>query len=148
MKLLFLLSAALLWGPVSRAQAIADDQVPPLAFVALQQLHPQARNAKWKRIQDWYQASYLLNNAPRLVRFDSDGEVQATGHDIALDALPVPVQQTLARYYPTRIICQAYEVVNTHTGSLTYEMATCETNFSRTITLTADGRKLPRPRPR
>ena len=147
MKTLVLLLAVLLWGPISHAQVIPDDQVPPLAFVALQQLYPQAQNAKWKRVQGWYQASYTQSNTPRLVRFDINGEVQANGYDIALGALPLPVQHTLATYYPTRTICQAYEIVNTHTGGLTYEMATCETNFSRTITLTGDGRKLPRPRP-
>lgn len=147
MRTFILLLTALLWKPMAHAQAIPDAQVPPLAFVALQQLRPQARNVKWKRVQGWYQASYMQSNAPQLVRFDMNGEVQATGHDIALGALPLPVQHTLATYYPTRTICQAYEVVNTHTGGLIYEMATCETNFSRTITLTGNGRKLPRRRP-
>jgi hypothetical protein len=36
-------------------------------------------------------------------------------------------------------------VTEARTGARTYEVATCETALSRTISLTADGRKIPRP---
>jgi hypothetical protein len=72
--------------------------------------------------------------------------VEATGQDMALSALSAPIQHTLTTYYPTRTFCRAIEVTNARTGGLTYEMATCETAFSRTVTLTANGRKIPRPR--
>jgi hypothetical protein len=79
------------------------------------------------------------------VRFSLDGDVEATGQDMALGALSLPIRHTLATYYPTRTFCRAIEVTNARTGGLTYEMATCETALSRTVTLTANGRKIPRP---
>ncbi len=141
-----MLGAALMPALGAHAQAIPDAQVPPLAHVALQQLYPQAREVKWKRTQGWYQASYTQGLARRLVRFNLNGDVEATGQDMTLSALPVPIRHTLTTYYPTRTICRAIKVTNARTGGLTYEMATCETAISRTITLTANGRKIPRTR--
>ena len=127
-------------------QAIAEAQVPPLAFVALQQRYPQARDVKWKRAQGWYQANYSQYQIHHLARFDINGDVQATGNNMALAALPMPVQHILTTHFPSRKTCQAYKIVNAHTGGITYEMATCESYVSRTITLTADGLKIPHAR--
>jgi hypothetical protein len=124
---------------------MATADVPPLAYGAMFQQYPQARQISWRRFQDWYQASYTQGPARRLVRFSSDGDVEATGQDMALGALSRPIQHTLATYYPTRTFCRAIVVTNARTGGLTYEIATCETAFSRTVTLTANGRKVARP---
>jgi hypothetical protein len=144
-RLLCLLGAALLSGPAARAQAMAVEDVPPLAYGAMFQQYPQARQVAWRRFGGWYQASYTQGPARRLVRFSSNGDVEATGQDMALGALSRPIRHVLATYYSTRTFCRAIEVTNARTGGLTYEMATCETAFSRTITLTANGRKIPRP---
>jgi hypothetical protein len=145
-KILLLLFVALAPRQGLHAQAIAEENVPPLAFGAMLQLYPQARQVKWRRFQDWYQASYTQSQTYRLVRFNASGEVEATGQDMAPSALSLPIKHTLTTYYPTRTICRAVEITNSQTGGLTYEMATCEAAFSRTITLTANGRKIPRPR--
>lgn len=145
MKILWLLWAALVPGHVAQAQAMATAAVPPLAYGAMFQQYPQARQVSWRRFEDWYQASYTQGQARRLVRFSSNGEVEATGQGMALSALSLPTKHTLTTYYPTRTFCRAIEVTNARTGGLTYEMATCETAISRTVTLTADGRKIPRP---
>ncbi|TPG57993.1 chemotaxis protein CheB [Hymenobacter nivis] len=144
-KLLLLLLWLALVPGLARAQAIAVETVPPLAFGAMFRQYPQARQITWRRFQAWYQASYTQGSNRRLVRFSSNGDVEATGQDIALSALSLPIQHTLTTYYPTRTFCRAIEVTNARTGALTYEMATCETALSRTITLTANGRKIPRP---
>jgi hypothetical protein len=146
MKTLLLLFVALMLRQAALAQAIPNDQVPPLAFLALQQLYPQARQVKWKRAQGWYQASYSQNQAYRLVRFNPNGDVEATGTNVAPAALPLPVRRTLTNRYPSRKICQASEITNARNGDLTYEMATCESFVSNTIILTADGLKVPRAR--
>jgi hypothetical protein len=145
-KIVFLL----LWltlgpGLAAHAQALAWADVPPLAYGAMFEQYPQARQISWRRFQDWYQASYTLGLARRLVRFSIDGDVEATGQDMALGALSQPIQHTLAAYYPTRTFCRAIVVTNARTGGLTYEIATCETALSRTVTLTANGRKVARP---
>ena len=144
MKTPLLLFAVLLLGPALRAQSIPDAQVPPLAFVALQQQYPQARNVKWKRAQGWYQASYTQSQVRRLVRFNPNGDVQATGTAVALDTLPLPVRRTLTNRYPSRKICQADQITNAQTRGITYELATCESFISNTIVLTANGLKVPR----
>ena len=122
---------------------MATADVPPLAFGAMFQQYPQARQVTWRRFEAWYQASYSQGPAHRLVRFSSNGDVEATGQDVPLGALSLPIKHTLTTYYPTRTFCRAIEVTNARTGGLTYEMATCETALSRTVTLTADGRKIP-----
>jgi hypothetical protein len=146
MKTALLLLAALLWGQVAPAQGIPDAQVPPLAFVALQKLYPEARHVKWKRAQGWYQASYTQSQAFRLVRFSTNGDVEATGTIVEPSTLPLPVRRTLTNYYPSRIICQAVEITNARTGGITYELATCESFISNTIVLMANGVKVLRPR--
>ncbi|WP_223650594.1 hypothetical protein [Hymenobacter psoromatis] len=146
LKVAFLLLwMALVPGHAAQAQAMATADVPPLAFGAMFQQYPQARQITWRRFEDWYQASYTQSQTYRLVRFNSNGDVEATGQDMALSALSIPIKHTLTTYYPTRTFCRAIEVTNARTGGLTYEMATCETAVSRTVTLTADGRKIPRP---
>jgi hypothetical protein len=144
---LLLVAAALAPGRMAHAQALADAQVPPLPYVAMQRQYPLAQQVTWRRFQSWYQASYAQGPARRLVRFNSNGDVEATGADMALSALSAPIWYTLTTYYPTRTFCRAIEVTNARTGGLTYEMATCETASSRTVTLTANGRKIPRARP-
>lgn len=146
MKIIFLLCVVLMLRQTAHAQAIPNDQVPPLAFLALQQLYPQARNVKWKRAQGWYQASYSQSQSYRLVRFNTNGDVEATGTAISIRTLPLAVRQTLANHYPSRKVCQANAITNVRTGGLTYEMATCESFISSTITLTANGLKVPRAR--
>jgi hypothetical protein len=132
---------------MARAQALAEDQVPPLPYGAMQRQYPLARQVTWRRFQSWYQASYAQGSAHRLVRFNMNGDVEATGQDMALGALSAPIRHTLTTYFPTRTFCRAIEVTNARTGGLTYELATCETAYSRTVTLTANGRKIPRVRP-
>jgi hypothetical protein len=122
--------------------------VPPLPYVTMQRQYPLARQVTWRHFKSWYQASYAQGSARRLVRFNMNGDVEATGQDIALGALSAPIRHVLTTYYPTRTFCRAIEVTNARTGGLTYEMATCETAFSRTVTLTANGRKIPRTRPK
>ncbi|MDJ0367773.1 hypothetical protein QMK33_21720 [Hymenobacter sp. H14-R3] len=145
LKILWVLWATLVPGPNVHAQAMAVETVPPLAFGAMFRQYPQARQVTWRRFQNWFQASYTQGQRRRLVRFSSSGDVEATGQDMALSALSLPIKYTLTKYYPTRTFCRAMEVTNARTGGLTYEIATCETALSRTITLTADGRKIPRP---
>ena len=144
MKTRLLLFAVLLLAHPSPAQGIPDAQVPPLAFVALQAQYPQARNVKWKRAQGWYQASYTQSQVRRLVRFNPNGDVQATGTAVTLGTLPLPVRLTLTNRYPSRKFCQADEITNAQTRGITYELATCESFISSTVVLTADGVKVPR----
>ena len=142
MKTLFLLCAALLLAGSSHAQLIGSDLVPPLAFVALQQQYPLATKVQWKKTQGLYQASFSQGQGQQLVRFNDRGDVEATGASIALSALPASVRHTLAAHYPTRQVCRADKFVNARTAAITYETATCESNISRTLVFTADGRKM------
>jgi hypothetical protein len=143
-KTFLVLVAVLGPGLAAPAQVIPAAHVPPLAFVALQQLYPLARDVKWKRTQGWYQASYTQSQTHRLVRFDRDGDVRATGFDVAPAALPRLVRQALSENYSDRKICQAAAITNVHTKGLTYEMATCESHISTTIVLTPTGVRVPR----
>ncbi|OGX86764.1 hypothetical protein BEN47_12315 [Hymenobacter lapidarius] len=141
MKTLFLLGAALLLAGSSQAQLITPDQVSPLAFVALQQHYPHATKVQWKKTQGLYQASFTQGPAQQSVRFTENGDVEATGAPLTIGALPASVRHTLAAHYPSRKVCQAAKYVNARTEAITYEAATCESNVSRTLVFTADGRK-------
>jgi hypothetical protein len=144
MKTLFLLCAALLLAGGSQAQLIGSDQVPPLAFVALQQHYPRATQVQWKKTQGLYQVSFNQGQGQQFVRFTSNGDVEATGTPLALSALPAAVHHTLVAHYPSRKVCQAAKYVNARTAAITYEAATCESNISRTLVFTADGLKMRR----
>ncbi|MDB5234719.1 MAG: hypothetical protein JWR44_1712 [Hymenobacter sp.] len=142
MKTLALLCAALLLAGGSHAQLITPDLVPPLAFAALQQHYPLATRVQWKKTQGLYQASFTQSRAVQLVRFNNDGDVEATGAPLALSALPAGVRHTLTAHYPSRKVCQAAKFVNARTEAITYETATCESNISRTLVFNADGTKM------
>ena len=128
----------------AHAQLITSDLVPPLAFVALQRHYPLARKVQWKRTQGLYQASFTQSQAVQLVRFSPDGDVEATGAPLSLNALPASVRHTLVAHYPSRKVCRADKFVNARTRAITYETATCESNVSRTLVFNADGTKLRR----
>lgn len=144
MKTLLLLCVALLLAAGSQAQLIGSDQVPPLAFVALQQKYPQATEVQWKRTYGFYQVSFNEGKGQQFVRFTPDGDVEAIGMPMEVSALPATVRQTLVAHYPSRKVCQAAKFVNTRTKAITYEAATCESNLSRTLVFTPDGRKVSR----
>ena len=145
MKPLLLLCVLILAARAGHAQLITPDLVPPLAFVSLQQHYPLATAVQWKKTQGLYQARFTQSQAVQLVRFSDDGDVEATGAPLALNALPASVRHTLVAYYPSRKVCQADKFVNARTQAITYETATCESNVSRTLVFNADGTKLRRP---
>ena len=145
MKTPFLLCAALLLASDSYAQLIGPDQVPPLAFVALQQQYPGANKVQWKKTQGLYQASFNQGKGQQSVRFTDNGDLEATGAPMAIGALPACVRHTLAAHYPSRKVCQAAKFVNARTEAITYETATCESSISRTLVFNADGTKMRRP---
>ncbi|GAA4054785.1 hypothetical protein GCM10022409_47350 [Hymenobacter glaciei] len=145
MKNLLLLGSLFLVAGASHAQLISPDQVPPLAFVALQQHYPLATQVQWKRTQGLYQVSFNQPTGQQFVRFTANGDVAATGVPLALSALPASVRHTLTDHYPSRKVCQAAKFVNARTKAITYETATCESNLSRTLVFNADGTKLRRP---
>ena len=144
MKTFLLLCAALVLAGSSHAQLISPDQVPPLAFVALQQQYPHATRVQWKRTQGLYQVSFNQGPVQQFVRFTENGDVAATGTPLTISTLPASVRHTLAAHYPSRKVCQAARFVNARTKAITYEAATCESSLSRTLVFTADGRKAPR----
>ena len=144
MKTLLWLCAALLLAGGSHAQLISSDLVPPLAFVALQQQYPHATKVQWKKTQGLYQASFNQDQDQQFIRFSDNGDVEATGAPLAVSALPASVRYTLVAHYPSRKVCQAAKFVNARTEAITYEAATCESNLSRTLVFTADGRKVRR----
>ena len=141
MKTLFLLSVALLLVGGCQAQLISPTQVPPLAFLALQQRYPHATNVQWKKTQGLYQATFTQAQVQQSVRFTDNGDVEATGAPLALSALPASVRHTLTAHYPSRKVCQAAKFVNARTEAITYEAATCESNISQTLVFTANGLK-------
>jgi len=145
MKPLLLLCALFLVARTGHAQIITPDLVPPLALVALQQHYPLATGVQWKRTQGLYQARFTQSQAVQLVRFSTDGDVEATGNSMDLNALPASVRHTLVAHYPSRRVCQADKFVNARTQAITYETATCESNISRTLVFNADGTKMRRP---
>ena len=145
MKPLLLLCALFLVAGAGHAQLITPDLVPPLPFVALQQHYPLATKVQWKKTQGLYQARFTLSQGVQLVRFSNDGDVEATGVPLPLNALPASVRHTLVAHYPSRKVCQADKFVNARTQAISYETATCESNISRTLFFNADGTKMRRP---
>lgn len=145
MKPILLLSAALLLASGSHAQLIGPEEVPPLAFVALQQQYPLATQVRWKRTQGLYQVSFSQSAGQQFVRFTSNGDMEATGVPLAVVAPPATVRHTLAAHYSSREICQAARFVNARTAAVTYEAATCESNLSRMLVFTPDGIKVRQP---
>ena len=142
MKTFLWLCVALLLADGSHAQLISPDLVPPLAFVALQQQYPHATKVQWKKTQGLYQASFNQGQDQQFIRFSDNGDVEATGAPLAVSALPASVRYTLVAHYPSRKVCQTAKFVNARTEAITYEAATCESNLSRTLVFTADGRKM------
>ena len=142
MKTLLLFCAAQLLAGSSSAQLITSGEVAPLAFVALQQQYPLATKVQWKRTQGLYQASFSERKGQQFVRFTINGDVEAMGIPLEVGALPAAVRHTLTAHYPSRQVCLAARFVNARTAAITYEVATCESNLSRTLVFTPDGRKV------
>ncbi|MCB2408091.1 hypothetical protein [Hymenobacter lucidus] len=140
-----MLGAALLLARPGQAQLLSPTQVPPLAFVALQQQYPLATQVQWRRTQGLYQVSFSQGAGQQFARFTATGDVESTGRPLSLSALPASVRRTLVTYYPSRQVCLAARFVNARTHVITYETAICESSVSRTLVFTADGRKVRRP---
>ncbi|ALW85219.1 hypothetical protein AUC43_08995 [Hymenobacter sedentarius] len=149
MKTALLLCAILLRAGAGLGQQITPDLVPPLAFVELQKQYPLAANVRWAKTHGLYEARFVLDQAPHVIRYRPNGDVEATVTDLAgTSALPAPVQRMLGLRYPDLTFCKVAKIENVKTGDVTYETESCDADNPDVITFTPDGREVHRPRPR
>lgn len=140
-----LLVVALLLAGSARAQTkpIRPDQVPPLAFVALQKQFPLARQVQWELAAGaLYRANFTQDHTRRAALFSKDGDLAATAIAVAQLALPAPVRHALATYYPGLQLKAVAKMRNTATGALTYEAQLLDSGTPCTVLYNPDGREV------
>lgn len=140
-----LVAALLLLAGSARAQTkpIRPDQVPPLAFVALQTQFPQARQVQWElALGPLYRANFTRNDTRQAAFFSKNGDLAATAVEVAAPALPAPVRHALATYYPGLQLRSVAKMRNAATGALTYEAQLLDSGTTCVVLYNPDGREV------
>ncbi|GAB3300250.1 hypothetical protein ACFQT0_29490 [Hymenobacter humi] len=145
MKTILLLCGILVHSIVGLAQQIPSEEVPPLAFLALQKQYPAASKVQWNRIHGLYEVHFVVGDDEHELRYRDNGDLDATVTAIETSALPAPIRQWLATRYPDLNFCKAAKVVNAASGEMTYEAEVCESSLRSIIAFTPEGKELRRP---
>lgn len=140
-QLLSLAVLLLLAGSV-QAQHIKAAQVPSVAVAAFTKAYPGAKEVKWEKEGNRYEAGFEQGKTEMSVLLSAAGELEETETEMAPSALPAPIRAALAANYKGVKVSEAAKIVAVKTGEVTYETEVREKGKSRDVLFTADGREV------
>lgn len=118
-KLIFLLVSAV-GVSFANAQKIPGKEVPEAVKSSMQKSYSNAKNVKWEKEKDNYEAGFTFNATDYSVLFDASGSIVETETGIAINALPAAVKDYLSKHYPKQKIKEAAKITDDK-GIVTYE---------------------------
>ncbi|MFT3903872.1 MAG: PepSY-like domain-containing protein [Niabella sp.] len=118
-KLVFLLTI-MAGVSFANAQKIQEKGVPASVKAGLQKQFPNAKGVKWEKEKGNYEAGFKLNATDYSVLLNASGSVLETETAMAVNALPAPVKDYVAKHYPGKKIKEAAKITDAK-GIVTYE---------------------------
>ena len=118
-KILFITVAAMITS-LAFAQKIQEKNVPKLVKTAFQTQYPNAKEVKWDKEGEKFEASFDLSNKDNSVLFDAKGNVLETEREIGIYQLPENIRDYVAKNYPNQKIKEA-AMITDNKGVVTFE---------------------------
>ncbi|MFD2784747.1 PepSY-like domain-containing protein [Hymenobacter rubripertinctus] len=140
--LLGLLAAGLLLSASASAQKMKAAQVPAVVMASFNRQFPQAKEVKWEKEADQYEAGFEQGKQELSVLLDPSGKLVETETEIKVDQLPAAVRATLARQYKGVKIKEAAKIVAAGTGAVTYEAEIVQGGKNVDLLFDAEGREV------
>jgi hypothetical protein len=137
MKKLAVLLTVVAGGILMHAQKVQQKNIPQPVLSSLQKEFPQAKNIKWEKEKNNYEAGFQIKGEDHSVLFNTSGNVIETEVPINANALSIPIKQFILDKYPKQKIKEAARITDSK-GVITYE---AEIN-GRDIIFDADGKFL------
>ncbi len=141
-RVIVLLGAALLLAGSASAQKLKVAQVPAAVVAGFNRQFPQAREVKWEKEGEQYEAGFEQGKQELSALLDASGKLVETETEINVDQLPAAVRATLARQYKGIKIKEAAKIVAADTGAVTYEAEIAQSGKTVDVLFDAEGREV------
>lgn len=105
---------------VSFAQKTKEQNVPQIIKKALSEKFPNAKNVKWDKEENNFEASFKNNNIDNSILFNANGKIIETEIAIEVNQLPKNALQYLNDNFKNQKVKEAAKII-TEKGNLIYE---------------------------
>lgn len=120
MKRITVVITLLLLATVSFAQKMEGKDVPSAVKSAFQKHYSKAKEVKWDKEEENFEASFDLNKINNSVLFDAQGNIIETETEIGVNQLPKAILDYVATKHKGQKIKEAAKITDAK-GVLTYE---------------------------
>lgn len=120
MKKLAIIAAVGLMTSTAFAQKVQEKDVPANAKNTLLKAYPNAKEVKWDKEGNNYEAGFDLNKVDYSVLFDEQGNITETEIEIGLNELPQKAKDYIAQNYKGLSTKEAAKITDAK-GTITFE---------------------------
>jgi len=120
MKKLALITATAMITSLSFAQGLKEKEVPTPVKASFQKLYTSAKETKWEKEKDNYEAEFEIEDKEYSVLMDVSGNILETELEISIDALPAKVKNYVLKNCSGQKIKEASKITDVN-GNVTYE---------------------------
>lgn len=97
---------------------------------------------QWERAHGLYEASFHQGEAGQSALFSNNGDLEETASDRSPQSLPAPVRPALGARHPGLTVSTAANLLNAHTGAVTYDAKLLDNASVCTVLFEADGHEV------
>lgn len=120
MKHVMIMMAASLITGCGFAQNKQDKDIPALVKSAFQKAHPDAKDVKWEKEGDNFEAEFEQGKTEQSVLLNAQGTILETEIEIAVSELPKKASDYVREHYKGQSIKEAAKITDAK-GTVTYE---------------------------
>lgn len=121
MKKLILMTVAAIITSLTFAQKTQDKNVPAIIKSAFQKQYPDAKEVKWEKENENYEAEFEVGETDYSVLIDASGNIIETEIEISSDALPANAKEYVSQNHAGQKIKEAAKITDAK-GTVTYEV--------------------------
>jgi hypothetical protein len=122
---------------VTTAFASGDPTVGPRVQQSFKNEFPQADYVIWGKDQDYFKATFVLNDYRTEAWFSADGELLGTVRNLLYDQLPLSVMRGIEKNYPSACVIEILEITNS--DGTVYKMVATDKKGKIGLSATPDG---------
>ena len=111
---------ALLLSTIAFAQKVKVTKVPEIVSKSLLSKYPNAKNIKWDKEENNYEASFENNKIENSVLFSANGKIIETEVEITVAQLPKSILNYIGKNYKDQKVKEAAKIIS-EKGIITYE---------------------------
>ena len=110
----------LVLSTIAFAQKVKATKVPEIVTKSLMTKYPNAKNIKWDKEENNYEASFENNKTENSVLFNLNGKIIETEVEISTAQLPKSILSYLSKNYKDQKVKEAAKIISKK-GIVTYE---------------------------